>query len=73
MFIVLSEVLRWEKASSFYFLRHEKNEMCLTVRLAFLAQMFNFSTISALLTTVKAKISTGWQRRRGSANGGTSE
>jgi len=37
MFIVLSEVLRWEKASSFYFLRHEKNEMCLTERWLFRA------------------------------------
>ena len=26
---------RWEKASSFYFLRYEKNEMCLTAQLAF--------------------------------------
>ena len=27
----------WEKASSFYFLRHEKNEMCLTARWLFRA------------------------------------
>ena len=50
--IIILKSERWEKASSFYFLRHEKNEMCLTVRLAFLVQMFNFSSVSALLTTV---------------------
>ena len=32
MFIVLSEVWRWDKTSSFYFLRHEKNEMYMTER-----------------------------------------
>ena len=29
----------WEKASSFYFLRHEKNEMCLTARWLFSLQV----------------------------------
>ena len=43
----------WEKVSSFYFLRHDKNEMCLTMRLAFLVQTFNLSTIFALLTTLR--------------------
>jgi hypothetical protein len=27
---------RWGRASSFYFVRHEQNEMCLNVRWAFL-------------------------------------
>ena len=49
---------RREKASSFYFLRNEKNEMCLTVRLAFqlAGNVFVYDFVACLSTKVSKYI-----------------